>query len=293
MIGFGAHSCAFNALTEKESIQHAADLGYDCYELDIQPRVNSRVDFESYWKSFCAEWYKKRTPIPITSLCLGVLWYVNLAAGSFEERAFASEIVRLCMVAAEKMGAKALLLPVGTPFEYPVEDARAVLVETMVPLAKEAYERGIILGIENVCQRIILTAEELAGIIDAVDSPGCRAYYDVGNAALIGEKPERGIQLLGKRIFQYHIKDMQILRPYGNNPKGGYGKRVLSRGDSTIWDVGKTCVIGNGLVQWETVAKEIRATDFSGYLINETVAESIEERTAYEQLKKMKLVFNS
>ncbi len=297
MISYGIHSCALAIQDTEAAIEAAARIGYDAFEIDVQPRVNSRVDFYKYASAFDAERFdgsgrKKQTGIPIQSLCLGVLWYVNLAAGSAEERIFGAEIVRWALERAEKLGASMLLLPVGTPFEYSLERARETLAQTLRPLAAEAGERGVTLGVENVCQRILWTAQELSDLVDAVGSPHCRAYYDVGNALLAGEDPVCGVRTLGKRIAQYHIKDMKILRPYGGKPEGGYGSRVLSRGDSTVWDGGETCLPMEGGVNWDALSKAVREVGNSVVFVNETVAsEQDPEHVARAQLPLMRRFF--
>jgi len=76
-------------------------------------------------------------------------------------------------------------------------------IRKLIPLAAEAK---VIIGIEEVWNKFLLSPLEFARYIDDFQSPWIRAYFDVGNVAITGY-PQDWIRILGKRIVKLHIKD--------------------------------------------------------------------------------------
>ena len=79
-------------------------------------------------------------------------------------------------------------------------------INKLLPLA-EQYR--IIIGIEEVWNKFLLSPLEFAAYIDAFHSEWLRAYFDVGNVVLYGY-PQDWILTLGKRIVKLHIKDFSF-----------------------------------------------------------------------------------
>ena len=78
-----------------------------------------------------------------------------------------------------------------------------VQIRKVLPLAEELK---VIIGVEEVWNKFLLSPVEFAKYIDDFHSPWVRAYFDVGNVALYGY-PQDWIRTLGKRIVKLHIKD--------------------------------------------------------------------------------------
>ena len=78
-----------------------------------------------------------------------------------------------------------------------------VNIRKLLPLAEELR---VIIAIEEVWNKFLLSPMEFAGYIDHFGTPWVRAYFDVGNVKLYGY-PEDWIRILGKRIVKLHIKD--------------------------------------------------------------------------------------
>ena len=79
-------------------------------------------------------------------------------------------------------------------------------IDKLLPLA-EQYK--IIIGIEEVWNKFLLSPLEFAKYIDDFNSEWLRAYFDVGNVVLYGY-PQDWIRTLGKRIVKLHIKDFSF-----------------------------------------------------------------------------------
>jgi L-ribulose-5-phosphate 3-epimerase len=79
-------------------------------------------------------------------------------------------------------------------------------IRKLIPIAAESK---IIIGIEEVWNKFLLSPLEFARYIDSFESPWIRAYFDVGNVAISGY-PQDWIRVLGKRIVKLHIKDFKF-----------------------------------------------------------------------------------
>jgi L-ribulose-5-phosphate 3-epimerase len=79
-------------------------------------------------------------------------------------------------------------------------------IRKLIPLAKELK---VIIAIEEVWNKFLLSPIEFAKYVDEFQSPWVRAYFDVGNVAIAGY-PQDWIRQLGKRIVKLHIKDFSF-----------------------------------------------------------------------------------
>jgi hexulose-6-phosphate isomerase len=79
-------------------------------------------------------------------------------------------------------------------------------IRKLIPLAEELK---VIIGIEEVWNKFLLSPIEFAKYIDEFNSPWIRAYFDIGNVA-IQAYPQDWIRTLGKRIVKLHVKDFSF-----------------------------------------------------------------------------------
>jgi len=76
-------------------------------------------------------------------------------------------------------------------------------IRRLIPLAAELK---VIIGVEEVWNKFLLSPIEFARYVDDFKSPWVKAYFDVGNIVLYGY-PQDWIRTLGPRIVKLHIKD--------------------------------------------------------------------------------------
>lgn len=79
-------------------------------------------------------------------------------------------------------------------------------IRKLIPLAQELK---VIIAIEEVWNKFLLSPVEFASYVDQFKSPWVRAYFDVGNV-LIWAYPQDWIRTLGNRIVKLHIKDFRF-----------------------------------------------------------------------------------
>jgi len=122
--------------------------------------------------------------------------------------------------------------------------SQKVIRERILPLAKELK---VIIGIEEVWNKFLLSPMEFARYVDEFKSPWVRAYFDIGNVVLYGY-PQDWIRTLGKRIVKMHLKDFAMDRNNGRF----YWKNP-----------------GEGDVEWPEVRKAIGEIGYDGFITTE------------------------
>lgn len=85
-------------------------------------------------------------------------------------------------------------------------------IRKLLPLAEELK---VIIALEEVWNKFLLSPVEFAAYIDRFQTPWVRAYFDVGNVQLYGY-PADWIRTLGNRIVKLHIKDFKFVRQPGS-----------------------------------------------------------------------------
>src|SRR5207245_2831332 len=89
--------------------------------------------------------------------------------------------------------------------------SQKVIRERLLPLAQELK---VVIAVEEVWNKFLLSPLEFARYVDELDSPWVRAYFDVGNVVLYGF-PQDWIRTLGSRIVKIHLKDFNFDRANG------------------------------------------------------------------------------
>jgi len=102
-----------------------------------------------------------------------------------------------------------LLVPAVVNAQTSYHDAWTRSQEQIRKLIPMAQELKVIIGIEEVWNKFLLSPLEMARYIDEFKSPWIRSYFDVGNVVIFGY-PQDWIRTLGKRIVKLHIKDFKF-----------------------------------------------------------------------------------
>jgi hexulose-6-phosphate isomerase len=79
-------------------------------------------------------------------------------------------------------------------------------IRKLIPLAEKLK---VIIAVEDVWNKFLLSPLEFAAYVDEFKSRWVRAYFDVGNIVLYGY-PQDWIRTLGGRIVKLHLKDFRF-----------------------------------------------------------------------------------
>lgn len=113
-------------------------------------------------------------------------------------------------------------------------------IQKLIPMAQEL---GVVIALEEVWNKFLLSPLEFATYIDEFKSPWIKAWFDVGNVVLYGY-PQDWIRTLGKRIVEVHLKDFK---------REGF----------------KWVNLGEGSINWPEVRRAFAEIGYSGYATTE------------------------
>jgi L-ribulose-5-phosphate 3-epimerase len=141
-----------------------------------------------------------------------------------------------------------LLVPAVVDAKTGYKDAwtrsQKVIKERILPLATELK---VVVGMEEVWNKFLLSPLEMARYVDEFASPYVKAYLDVGNMVFYGF-PQDWVRTLGSRISRIHVKDFK-----------------LSRGEGKFSWVN----LGEGDVDWPEVRKALDEVKYQGWITTE------------------------
>ena len=145
---------------------------------------------------------------------------------------------------AKAMGADTVLLvPAVVNENVRYADAYKRSQEHIRKLLPLAEELRVVIAVENVWNKFLLSPLEFAKYVDEFDSPWLKAYFDIGNVIVYGYAQD-WIRTLGKRIVKIHLKDFK---------RKGYQWTNLLDGD----------------VNWPQVRLALAEIEYDGFLTPE------------------------
>lgn len=184
-----------------ERFQLAREVGFEEMEC---PQIDDPAEAESIKKA--ADQAKLR----IHSVMNGDHWRFPLSSGDPEVVARSMKAMRTSLGNAKLWGADTVLLvPAVVNPETSYEDAykrSQARIRELIPLAAE---NKVVIAVEEVWNKFLLSPLEFARYVDELKSPWVKAYFDVGNVVLTGY-PQDWIRTLGKRIVKLHLKDFKF-----------------------------------------------------------------------------------
>ncbi len=190
-----------NSLAVLERFQVARDAGFEAIECPTTPE---QAKAEEILEA------SRKTNLPIHSVMNQEHWRSPLSSPDPAVVEKSLEGMRTSLHNAKLWGADTVLLvpAVVTP-EVTYSEAwerSQKQIRTLIPLARQLK---VIIGLEEVWNKFLLSPIEFARYVDEFQSPWIRAYFDVGNVALTGY-PQDWIRTLNKRIVKVHIKDFSF-----------------------------------------------------------------------------------
>ena len=122
--------------------------------------------------------------------------------------------------------------------------SQRVIRERLLPMAKDMK---VIIAVEEVWNKFLLSPIEFAKYVDEFDSPWVKAYFDVGNVVFYGF-PQDWIRTLGPRIVKMHIKDFKLDRRNGR----------------FTWPN-----LGEGDIDWPEIRRALTDIKYNGFVTTE------------------------
>ncbi len=160
--------------------------------------------------------------------------------------------LKLALQECGELGCERLLLVPGvvnkeTSYADAYTRSQAGIREA-IPFAEKAKCR---IAVENVWNQFLLSPLECARFIDEIGSPWVGWHFDIGNVITFGW-PEQWVRILGKRIFNLHIKEFSRKKRDATGPYSGFGVEL-----------------GEGDVGWPAVMAALDEVGYAGWGILE------------------------
>ena len=223
-------------LSYDEQFKMAADAGFECVEAYTTPDESKAEQIKKAAES---------AGIKIHSVMNRAHWENPLSSDDPAVVAKSMEGMRTSLRNAKLWGADAVLLvPAVVNPQTSYRDAwtrSQKQIRELIPMAKDL---GVIIAVEEVWNKFLLSPLEFATYVDEFKSPWVKAYFDVGNVLFYGY-PQDWIRTLGKRIVKVHIKDF---------------KRAKGWDPITLQFVN----LGDGDVDWPEVRKALGEIGYVG-----------------------------
>ena len=224
-------------LSYTERFKLARDVGFEVVQVPTTPDKHE------------AEEIKKAADaanIKIDSVMNMDHWKYPLSSSDSTVVAKCVEGMKTSLHNAKLWGSDAVLLvPAVVNAETSYREAWTRSQKEIRKLLPMAAELKVVIAIEEVWNKFLLSPLEMAKYIGEFESPWIKAWFDVGNVVLYGY-PQDWIRTLGKSIYKVHLKDFK-------RKDGGYAWVNLGEGD----------------VDWAAVRQAFAEIGYSGSVIAE------------------------
>lgn len=239
--------------TIEQAMRTAKYYGYEGIELSLDEK--GQLSLQSSDDDILAiRGLAEEIGIEVCSLATGLYWKYSFTSDDPEVCDKAKNITRFQLHAAKLLKAGTILVVpgcVGTGFaseckivSYDVAYERAL--KALSELATDAEKEGIVIAVENVWNKFLLSPLEMRDFLDKINSKWVKMYLDTGNVVLIGY-PEQWVKILGTRIACVHVKDFS----------------------AAVGNINGFVSLLCGDVNFDAVTDALREVGYNGYLIAE------------------------
>ena len=183
--------------TWEQKLTLAKETGFDGVEWDDITTPDEGVKMQELAKSL---------GVPCHGVVVGG-WHAPLRVAGAAGVAKGLVGMRNAITAANAIGVETcLLVPAVVKPEVRYDEAYKRSQDNVRKLVEHAEKNKVIICLENVWNKFLLSPMEFARYIDEIDSPNVRMYFDVSNS-LVQSFSEHWLQILGKRIRKCDVKD--------------------------------------------------------------------------------------
>jgi hexulose-6-phosphate isomerase len=228
-------------LSYQDRFTLAKDVGFAAVEMQT---VDDPAEAETIAKA------SQATGFPIHCVMNAEHWRSPLSSADPAVVERSVQGMRTSIRNAQLWGAGAVLLVpavvnAATGYQDAWTRSTRVIRERLLP---EAEKAGVIIAVEEVWNKFLLSPIEMSTYVDSFGSKYLQAYFDVGNVMFYGF-PQDWIRTLGPRICRVHVKDFKV-------EKNTYSWMNL----------------GEGAVDWPEVRRALHEIGYDGYVTTEIAA---------------------
>jgi hexulose-6-phosphate isomerase len=182
----------------RERFQFAKEAGFEAIECPTTPDAAKAEEMLAA---------SNEAALPIHSVMNSEHWNSPLSSADPAVVEKSLEGMRTSLRNAKLWGADTVLLvPAVVNPQTSYAEAWERSQRQIRKLIPQAEELKVIIAIEEVWNKFLLSPLEMARYVDEFQTPWIRSYFDIGNVAIAGY-PADWIRTLGKRIVKLHVKD--------------------------------------------------------------------------------------
>jgi hexulose-6-phosphate isomerase len=223
------------SLSIEDRFKLAADVGIQGVEIGT-------VRSAKTLKQMIAE--SEKSGVRIHSIMNSDHWRYPLSSSDPEVVGKSMECMKVSLQNADDCGADTVLLVSAvvnpaTMYRDAYERSQKQ-IRKLLPLAEKL---DVVIGVENVWNKFLLSPLEFARYVDEFKSPYLKAYFDVGNVVLFGY-PQDWIRTLGSRIVKVHVKGFDAKKIQFTN-------------------------LRDGTIDWPEVRRALKEIKYSGFMTAE------------------------
>lgn len=191
----------------------------------------------------------ERAGVRVVSVTTLDLFRYTLTSGDPAVRDAAVWVIKQMVDICSLLGGQIVLIEPGVVTStVSYRDAYRNCETALREAVRYAEERGIILALENVWGKFLMSPIEFCTLIDGMKSDAVGAYFDVANILAFG-CPQDWILHLGGRLKSLHFKDYRL----------------------AVGGIQGFCNPFDGDVDWSAVRAALRKIDYSGTVVAEVI----------------------
>ncbi len=191
------------SLTIADKFTLAKDCGFEAMECGTEDNLSTAEEIKAA---------SDKVKLPIHSVMNRDHWQYPLSSPDPAVVAKSVKGMETSIANAKLWGAETVLLVpavVNPEVSYKQAwDRSTAEIKKLIPLAAKSK---VIIAVEEVWNKFLLSPIEFANYVDQFKSPWVKAYFDVGNVVLFGY-PQDWIRTLGPRIAKVHLKDFKFAK---------------------------------------------------------------------------------
>jgi len=241
----------------EKCLEKAKEFGYYGIEINFDGDKGFTLDISpSELKEVKKEAKKKN--IKIVSVYSRQQWKTPISSRDKEKREKGIKALKKLIDIAEFLEAPTILTIPGAvdnsilseeveilPYDEVYERVKEILSE----LSILAEKKGVILAVENVPNKFLLSPLEFKKFIEEINSKAVGVHFDVANCLYYYGVPEDWIRILGNYIKAVHIKDFKL----------------------SVGNISGFCNIFEGDINWKNVCAAFAEIEYGGAIISEVL----------------------
>lgn len=241
----------------EKCFEKAREFGYEGLEINFDGDKGFTLDISTdeikKIKKKAAE-----TGIKIVSVYSRQQWKTPISSRNKEKRATGIKAIEKLIDIAEFLEAPTILTIPGAVDNsilsddieiIPYDEVYKRVKEVLFNLSTIAEKKGVILAVENVPNKFLLSPLEFKKFIEEIGSKAVGCHFDVANCLYYYGIPEDWIRILGNYIKAVHLKDFKL----------------------SVGNISGFVNIFEGDTDWEDICSAFAETGYDGAMINEVL----------------------